>query len=77
MNAYTEFTDLISAGVTPEQILAFKASEEMRGRFYELLSKEKAGIATDDDKNELSHFMELEHIMRMAKAKARKRVQGK
>ncbi|MGA0558916.1 hypothetical protein ACO2Q8_19825 [Larkinella sp. VNQ87] len=76
MNAYAEFTDLIAAGITPEQILAFKASDEMRSRFYDLLAKEKAGLATEDDTKELNHFMELEHIIRMAKAKAKKRVQG-
>ncbi|MGM9507137.1 hypothetical protein ACS5NO_05405 [Larkinella sp. GY13] len=69
MNAYAEFTDLISAGVTPEQILAFKASDELRNRFYELLQKEKAGHATEEEQKELNHFMELEHIIRMAKAK--------
>ncbi|GAB3929298.1 hypothetical protein [Larkinella terrae] len=69
MNAYKAFADLISASVSSDQTMAFKASDEMRSRFYDLLSKEKAGFATEEDKEELNHFMELEHIVRMAKAK--------
>jgi len=37
----------------------------------ELIAGEKAGRLSPDEKAELDHFMELEHIMRMAKARAR------
>ncbi len=76
MNAYAEFIDFIAAGVTPEQLLSFRASDVMRERFYNLLQKEKAGTAAEADKAELDQCMELEHIVRMAKARAKRHVKG-
>ncbi|MBC8151642.1 MAG: hypothetical protein H7Z72_01895 [Bacteroidetes bacterium] len=76
MDVYAEFVDFISAGVTPEQILNYRASDEMREHFYTLLQKEKAGTATAADKAILDQCMELEHIVRMAKLKARRHVKG-
>ncbi|WP_221622300.1 hypothetical protein [Larkinella rosea] len=55
--------------MTPEQIPAFKALDEMRSRFYDSLSKEKAGLASEEDRKELNHFLELEPIIRMAKTR--------
>jgi hypothetical protein len=37
----------------------------------ELVEREKADRLSSEEKAELNHFMELEHIMRMAKARAR------
>ena len=37
----------------------------------ELIALEKESGLSPDEKAELDHFMELEHILRMAKAKAR------
>jgi len=36
-----------------------------------LVEREKAGGLSLDEKAELDHFIELEHLLRMAKAKAR------
>jgi hypothetical protein len=37
-----------------------------------LIEREKEHGLSEDEKAELDHFMELEHILRMAKAKARR-----
>lgn len=37
-----------------------------------LLEKERGGKITAEEKKELDYFLMLEHIMRLAKAKARK-----
>jgi succinate dehydrogenase/fumarate reductase flavoprotein subunit len=36
-----------------------------------LIEREKFGRLSSEEKSELDHFLELEHILRMAKARAR------
>jgi hypothetical protein len=69
--AYLEMIDFIAAGTTPETVVHFRPSPEAQGRVVELIEREKEHALTIDEKAELEHFMELEHILRMAKAKAR------
>jgi hypothetical protein len=40
----------------------------------ELIEWEKTRGLTDDEKSELDHYMQLEHVMRLAKARARARL---
>jgi hypothetical protein len=37
------------------------------------VQREKGGEMTAGEKSELDHYLELEHIMRLAKARARQR----
>lgn len=68
--AYDEIINFIAEGTTPEKVINFHPSEETQMRAQELLHKEKEMALTQDEKSELDYFMLLEHIMRMAKAKA-------
>jgi hypothetical protein len=69
--AYFEIIDFIAAGTTPEAVAAFRPSPEAQQRVSELIEREKESDLSRDERAELEHFMELEHILRMAKAKAR------
>jgi hypothetical protein len=69
--AYFEIIDFIAAGTTPESVANFRPSPEAQQRVAELIEREKETGLSADEKAELDHFMELEHILRMAKAKAR------
>ena len=69
--AYFEIIDFIAAGTTPEAVAQFHPSAEAQQRVAELIEQEKEGALSVEEKAELDHFMELEHILRMAKAKAR------
>ena len=69
--AYLEIIDFIAAGTTPEAVAHFRPSPEAQQRVAELIGGEKADRLSPEEKAELDHFMELEHIMRMAKARAR------
>ena len=69
--AYFEIIDFIAAGTTPESIVRFEPSEEAQERIEDLIAREKEGRLSPEEKTELDHFMELEHILRMAKARAR------
>ena len=69
--AYFEIIDFIAAGTTPDLVVHFRPSAEAQRRVAELVEREKAARLSSEEKAELDHFMELEHIMRMAKARAR------
>ena len=40
----------------------------------DLVAREKAGALSRDESSELDHFLEIEHLMRLAKARARQRL---
>ena len=69
--AYFEIIDFIAAGTTPEEVGNFRPSLESQQRVAELIEREKGTGLSTEERAELDHFMELEHILRMAKARAR------
>jgi len=72
LKAYEELIDFIAAGTTPDNIVAFRPSEETKQRVADLLQREKTTGLTPDELSELDRYMQLEHLMRLAKARARK-----
>lgn len=73
--AYDEIIDFIASGSTPTAVAEFQPSEQARRPIEELLDREKHGQLTPDETAKLDHYMELEHIMRLAKARARRTMQ--
>jgi len=71
MKAYEEIVDFIASGPSSDSILTFQASEKTREYVRLLIKKEKEESLNDEEKSELEHYLQLEHIMRLAKAKAR------
>jgi len=69
--AYLEIIDFIAGGTTPEAVAGFRPSSEAQRRVAELLEREKYSELSPEERAELDHYEELEHILRMAKAKAR------
>ncbi len=70
-SAYLEIINFIAAGTTPLAVANYRPSAEARRRVSELIDREKAGGLTADESSEPDHFVELEHILRMVKARAR------
>ena len=68
---YLELVDFVAAGSTPEKVADFHPSPEAQARVAELVEREKESRLTPEETSELAHFLELEHILRMAKARAR------
>jgi hypothetical protein len=68
---YFEIIDFIAAGTTPQSVADFRPSPEAQQRLSDLIELEKAGGLSPEEKAEVDHFIELEHILRMAKARAR------
>ena len=69
--AYFEIIDFIASGTTPDAVIGFRPSVEAQQRVADLVEREREGDLSLDEKAELDHFFELEHILRMAKARAR------
>ena len=70
--AYDEIVDFIAAGTTPDSVIAFRPSDQTKERVANLIHKEKTVGLLPDETAELNHYMQLEHLMRLAKARARK-----
>jgi len=68
---YEEIVDFIAGGNTPEAVVAFRPSEAARARVAELLAREKREGLNTEEKSEMDHYAQLEHLMRLAKARAR------
>ncbi len=71
IRAYDEIVDFIAAGTTPEGVAQFEASQETKDRVAHLIHREKTEGLTPDETVELDHYVRLEHLMRLAKARAR------
>jgi hypothetical protein len=69
--AYLEIIDFIAAGTTPAAVANYRPSPESQKRVADLIAREKEGGLSAEEKAELDHFLELEHILRMAEARAR------
>ena len=67
---YLELIEFIAAGTTPEQVIAFRPSATAQERVEELISKSKDDHLSPDEQAELDYFFQLEHILRVAKARA-------
>jgi hypothetical protein len=70
MRAYEEIVDFIAAGSTPEEVVAFSPSAQAKERVAELIAQQKTVGLSPEEASELKHFLELEHIIRLAKARA-------
>ena len=69
---YGELIELLARGGGPEAIIAFRSPEEAQDRAYELIyrKRERNGLTAHEAK-ELDSYVQREHIVRMAKIRAR------
>jgi hypothetical protein len=68
--AYEEIIDFFAAGTTPKSLIDFQPSEVAKERVADLIFREKTGDLIADEKAELDHYLMLEHLLRLAKARA-------
>jgi len=72
---YDEFIDFIAQGTTPETVTKFQFSETIKEQIEDLVERAKIGELSPDEKNELDQLLVIEHIIRLAKAKAHQYLQ--
>jgi len=75
--SYDEIIDFIAAGTTPEAVVAFRPSVSVQERVAALVERSKDGSISSEEHSELEDYLQLEHIMIMAKARARQHTLGK
>lgn len=68
---YDEIVNFIASGTTPQGVIDFVPSQETREVVADLIRREKTTGLSADERSQLDHYLQVEHIMRMAKAKAR------
>ena len=71
MRAYDEVVDFIAAGTSPDSVIAFSPSAAVKERVAYLIDREKTTGLSLDERSELDHYAQLEHLMRLARARAR------
>ncbi len=71
MRVYEEIIDFLAAGITPQDLIRFRPSEQARTYVAELIHRKNTTGLSAEENSELAHYLELEHIMRLAKARAR------
>jgi hypothetical protein len=72
--AYDEFVDFIAGGSTPQSVIDFRPSHQTKERVAELIRRQKVDSLSPDEMAELNHYLQIEHLMRLAKARARERL---
>lgn len=65
-----DIINLLASQPTPAQILAIQPSAEMQSRVSDLLAQSKAGMISREEEAELERYLMLEHLVRLAKARA-------
>ncbi len=72
--AYDEIVDFIAAGTTPQSVIDFRPSEATKAKVAELIRRQKTSSLSAEEEAELNQYLQLEHLMRLAKARARQRL---
>jgi hypothetical protein len=62
--------DVLSSQPTPERILAIRPSPEFQARVSDLLYQSKHGELSRQEEADLDYYLMLEHLVRLAKARA-------
>ena len=63
--------DFIAHGSNPNDVTLFRPSEAAVSRVREILERQRSGSLTEFESRELEQVLQLEHMMRLAKVKAR------
>ncbi len=65
-----EVLEFLAGLPTPQEILALRPSEALQSRVSALLEKNRSEGLSHEEEEEWEHYQYLEHLVRIAKAKA-------
>ena len=71
-NVTDEVLDFLVSTPTPEQIIAFHASDKAQERLRLLLEQNRSGDLTEQEKAELEEMSRVDHFFTLIKARAMK-----
>lgn len=73
---YDEIVDLFARGSSPADVLQFRPSPAAQEKARYLLDRNKSGDLTEDEAAELEQWGQLEHLVQLVKARARRYSEG-
>ncbi len=73
MKPFEEIVQFIADSAGPEKLGAYRPSPAAEERVAGLLSKQRNGTLTPREREELQLFVQLDHVVSLAKARARNR----
>lgn len=73
----SEILDFLAGLPAPEEVLQLRPAPRLQARIHELLEKNRESGLTDEEKREWAHYEYLEHLVRVAKAKAGLKLQAR
>jgi len=76
-DGFTGVLETLAALPSPQEVLALRPSAAMQARISALLEKNRTAGLLPEEKREREHYQYLEHLVRLAKARAALRLQGK
>lgn len=68
-DVYTDLVELLAATADSQQVLGFRLPVDKQDRLDALLEKNREGTLNDEERGELETFEQLEHVVRLLKAK--------
>ena len=71
MNARDELVEFLVGQIPARTLADFQPSDSARHRVWDLIAKEKETGLLPEEKLELDDYLKLEHLLVLAKAKAR------
>jgi hypothetical protein len=71
---FKEIIDFLASTPTPEDIIAFKPSEQLEQRLSHLLMQNRQDSLTAENRAELDEFLRMNHFMNMLKIRAREKL---
>lgn len=71
VNARDELLDFLVGQIPPGALADFQASAQASQRVWELITRERESGLLPEEKLELEDYLKLEHLLVLAKAKAR------
>ena len=66
---YDEVIEFVASS-SPQNVIAFRPSEEAKARVADLIFRVKTQELSEDEKSELDLCLQIEHLMRVAKVRA-------
>jgi len=73
---FDEITDFLATSPSPEEILAYKFSDDLQARITDLTARNTEDELTPDEKVELFDIIHADDIISMIKIKTKLRLKG-
>ena len=67
-----EVAEFLATRPSPDEVLAFRPSEDVEARFAELVANQRAVGLSNEEQEELEQFRQTEMLLRLLKARLRR-----